>query len=452
MGVQPRPLIYNRPHRGKEAAAASCSGIKRLSVSPMRIGVNIHVAWGLGWPTGRDQGFKMFCKDCGKRIGEIDAKFCSGCGAPLTETSATIRPAAACLSVRPRPLSFAEFRKRKEGERQNNFQPKKKNGKYSTFSQKEQSVTITIGLLTFKNGELKARRGRSMPVEVPSNATSDLILERAVEKHRRHDRQLMSGEYTLLYPDGTEVLMMPGKEGDKFVLSKYKEDIGKPYSRILLNICTKREYLLKEIPKCIQEPESDDDEDYEKMLDEDKEFDKLLEIPTFVPSSTTTLMGSTMTMDQQPGPSQGSAQSRTAGKEVDSNTVTCPMCWDRFPISRIVQHSQGCSDLWVGEVHSPPQDDVQEIDPVAVKEETDIKSVIAELEGNLSGDEKRINLRRRYIWKDYKDARRKFSVTAADKLKVVFIGEPAIDDGGPKREFFTGKINFLGLMGYFLLK
>ena len=30
-------------------------------------------------------------------------------------------------------------------------------------------------------------------------------------------------------------------------------------------------------------------------------------------------------------------------------------------------------------------------------------------------------------------------------LHVVFVGEPAIDDGGPKREFFAGNKQFLDL-------
>ena len=54
----------------------------------------------------------------------------------------------------------------------------------------------------------------------------------------------------------------------------------------------------------------------------------------------------------------------------------------------------------------------------------------------------RINVRRNFLWLDFKRARTN-KVKPEDNLKVVFVGECAIDDGGPKREFFTGGTVFL---------
>ena len=42
------------------------------------------------------------------------------------------------------------------------------------------------------------------------------------------------------------------------------------------------------------------------------------------------------------------------------------------------------------------------------------------------------------MFQDYIEARKKKWFNSRQTLKVTFIGEPAIDDGGPLREFFTG--------------
>lgn len=51
----------------------------------------------------------------------------------------------------------------------------------------------------------------------------------------------------------------------------------------------------------------------------------------------------------------------------------------------------------------------------------------------------RIYVRRNWLWEDYLLARQKPWVNPTGTLKVVFVDEAAVDDGGPKREFFTGK-------------
>ena len=55
----------------------------------------------------------------------------------------------------------------------------------------------------------------------------------------------------------------------------------------------------------------------------------------------------------------------------------------------------------------------------------------------------RVSIRRRFVVKDYITAREKmmqrnrFNPTGL--LKITFIGEPAVDNGGPWREFFSGR-------------
>ena len=45
-------------------------------------------------------------------------------------------------------------------------------------------------------------------------------------------------------------------------------------------------------------------------------------------------------------------------------------------------------------------------------------------------------MRRKHLWEDTLKALKRTLWAAAKHLKVVFLGEPGIDDGGPRREFF----------------
>ena len=48
------------------------------------------------------------------------------------------------------------------------------------------------------------------------------------------------------------------------------------------------------------------------------------------------------------------------------------------------------------------------------------------------------NVRRRLVFEDYLELVKKMWFNPKQSLKVTFIAEPAIDDGGPSREFFSG--------------
>lgn len=51
----------------------------------------------------------------------------------------------------------------------------------------------------------------------------------------------------------------------------------------------------------------------------------------------------------------------------------------------------------------------------------------------------RVTIRRKMVWEDFKRARYRYY--QPDRMvKVTFAGEPAVDDGGPKREFFAGTV------------
>lgn len=48
-----------------------------------------------------------------------------------------------------------------------------------------------------------------------------------------------------------------------------------------------------------------------------------------------------------------------------------------------------------------------------------------------------IHVRRNHIWGDTLRAVKKASFNPINPLRVTFIGEPAVDEGGPRREFFS---------------
>jgi hypothetical protein len=53
------------------------------------------------------------------------------------------------------------------------------------------------------------------------------------------------------------------------------------------------------------------------------------------------------------------------------------------------------------------------------------------------------------MWNDFKEARMKNRIKPNNMVKVVFAGESAIDDGGPRREFFSGIYAIIFLSYYY---
>ena len=79
-------------------------------------------------------------------------------------------------------------------------------------------------------------------------AATDVTVKRvAVEKHMAHNESLrtesakMKTKWILLYPDLDVDFYSPGTK-DCFSVERYKESIGKPYNRVNLYLCRKRDY------------------------------------------------------------------------------------------------------------------------------------------------------------------------------------------------------------------
>ena len=150
------------------------------------------------------------------------------------------------------PLSFKDVMRQKEHDRQSRFQPKNKKIKPNSCKEKEKvsEVSINIGYMkSDSDGNLKRYRGKMLPIKVSPTAGRNVILEKAVRKHANHSNNILDKlTHVLLIADGNEIITLPGTEKE-FVLSEYKEDIGKNYNCITLFIALKSAHMYAAVSK-----------------------------------------------------------------------------------------------------------------------------------------------------------------------------------------------------------
>lgn len=213
----------------------------------------------------------MFCIQCGSSL-IVNAKFCHVCGqtsspvvggipvsvsetvsventvASTTPKATTTTPNATSQSQTV-PVSFEEYRRRKETERSSRFKPKAKKAKIETKGKEckdktPSEVTISIGLRKLRDDDLKFVRGSSLPLTVRPSIGAEELLKKAAEKIVKFNSGLTGGllGFTLLYPDRTKVNKLPGSS-ESFTLEKYKREIGKIYSRLTFHVCKTEDYL-----------------------------------------------------------------------------------------------------------------------------------------------------------------------------------------------------------------
>lgn len=91
------------------------------------------------------------------------------------------------------------------------------------------------------DGHLKKVKDRTLPLMVPTNVTAGELLKAATAKHWRHFKQFNSLEnYFLLYPDQTVVDTLLGS-AKPFILNWYKEELGKPFSKLYFWLSSTRD-------------------------------------------------------------------------------------------------------------------------------------------------------------------------------------------------------------------
>eukprot|EP00794_Sanderia_malayensis_P006545 gene6544-7283_t len=143
--------------------------------------------------------------------------------------------------------TFEQFRKRLSNDRSKSINNKKKK---KAAEPKDTNVLINVGVMYHANGNiLKPIKGKNMSIRVPITIRKVELLSKVTDKHVDHDRHFHRyGDYALVYPDGTEVLTLPGKPTTLFQLDKYKEEIGKPWNRINLYIVDRASLELCNMP------------------------------------------------------------------------------------------------------------------------------------------------------------------------------------------------------------
>lgn len=95
--------------------------------------------------------------------------------------------------------------------------------------------------MCLQNGSLKPLRGKTLPLALDPQTTADDLLALAVKKMTDFNKDLEEGPYILLYPDGSEIIYIPGTQ-KPFLLKDYKVEMGKPYARLSLFICSKKDF------------------------------------------------------------------------------------------------------------------------------------------------------------------------------------------------------------------
>ena len=187
---------------------------------------------------------------------------------------------------------------------------------------------------------------------------------------------------------------------------------------------------------------------------------KELVVPTFLPklqSSNSSIKG-VESKEEEFFVSKGDESVGHPADNTHQHEVECPTCSRFFPLNEISDHADLCADVWIGtvkaeavlitaeETENPPSTADDSADPTSVETGSiispdDLTAILETLQQQfVSEKEVRVNIRRKHIWSDFKQARKKFNLVPSNKIKIVFLGEPAVDDGGPRREFFSGKL------------
>lgn len=442
----------------------------------------------------------MKCENCNADVLEL-FRFCHKCGKSLkkTEKAAEQQPSVSKamgkdLPTLPTLTTFEDFRKRLSSQRQENIKDKGKKKKTDTTSE----VMMNIGRMKLVNGDLKPVKGKIMIVRVPVSIKKLELLRKGIDKHAAHDRTFDPFEdYTLLYPDGTEILTLPGQSTQIFQLDKYKEDIGKPFNRITLYLI-ERETLAMSRGK-----EDQSDSDYEMddnsktnsvkfsrkstttiSVQPGKDASQTETNPDIlvVPSAQSSSKVTPIRVDHdQPSTSayngdlqQESSFSSTINDSTTTKTANIQTLSDMFPASGeqeivtalnttqsleeaihlILNGSNSLNDAYASLMSANVddnfdfnnddnwhvQDFVSEATTSTFASDNSLLEKLKELkETELKSEEfLRLKVRRDAIWEDTLLKLSRLQPGELNKqVQVQFIGEPAVDQGGPSREFYT---------------
>lgn len=266
------------------------------------------------------------------------------------------------------------------------------------------------------------------------SVTRNELLAKAFEKHSRFNSNFVYGdssEYRLLYPTMNQVVNLPGTE-EPFTLQRYKQEIDKPYCRITFFLCSSTDYF-----ENLMNDTCDDDEDLPSVSTLRK------------PNSSADASSRSVPILSE----EDTRENCTSSPSTSSGTIQCPICLDKYALGEIESHADSCSMWLLGDIDELPPNQTPtssgSVMPIASVENilpNDLKEVIKQeitrvVAAEMSNeDPKRLTVRRKFIWQDFKNARQR-NISPKQKVKVIFSGEPSVDEGGPRRELFSGTLN-----------
>lgn len=142
----------------------------------------------------------------------------------------------------------------------------------------------------------------------------------------------------------------------------------------------------------------------------------------------------------------------------------CPVCHNKYPVHKIEKHASICAEKFDQQLVSYSDDDCD-------SNHTDVDKTLPYLEDLTSHPSKEVAIRdrvstmtklneiqditnseifkcrRQFAWQDFVQHTRKPWSHPNNTLKATFLKESAVDTGGPRREFFSGK--YLRLLASF---
>lgn len=279
------------------------------------------------------------------------------------------------------------------------------------------------------------------------------------KKHADHD-QFFCGEedYILLYPDQKPVLKVPGSDED-FSVAKYKQELAKPYSKVDLYICKETEFKKDRETDDMSDRRAEKKPCKDDLIDIPSDDEWMFDIPVFESPAEPVTDGCQLPPAASCGSSvkpHGRAISTSTHQEnpaaKDGRKMECPTCHGHFLDDEIAVHADLCAEnaytfSFLGQMETPPSDDILDEHVASLTETyTNTPSNFLPLSDLLSPlvdkleSQFRINVRRGQLFLDYVEARKRWQwIKPENRLEVIFVGEPAEDSGGPRREFFTGQ-------------
>lgn len=343
-----------------------------------------------------------YCVKCGCAVKE-DYKFCLKCGSTIAKDDNKENQ----VDGGQHTLSLQHFTDSREKKRQSFFKPSSNNKKKTatnntavpfkkkentTVAVEEKYISLNVGRARRDCfGELKVIRGKRLPVRVKETASALELKSLAIDKHSNHDQEFCALEsYVMLYPDLKEVTTLPGNMDD-FRLNKYRDCLGKPYSQMVLYLCTSNDFFF-DVPtdNAISTTE------VEEIAND-----------TYIPAAPD-LFGDTLLNGSTSDYYSNNSNEMQEVNLSDDDNKSVQQCYDET-------HTQV----------SPPELTFQQ------KMDTLLSAF-------KTSDSFRLTIRRRKIWLDTaQKLKRAFKDGTPRPLTIKFIGEEAADAGGPLKEFFS---------------